>query len=355
VESLRGVLGGYPPPGQELRYQVVRPLARGGLGEIFVALDRELHREVALKEILAHHALDDGSRARFVQEAEITGGLEHPGVVPVYGLGAYVDGRPYYAMRLIRGETLKEALRRFHAGEPGATLRGLLTRFVSVCNAVAYAHSRGVLHRDLKPSNIMLGKYGETLVVDWGLAKAVGRPDVVADAGETTLLPHSSDVLVVTQLGAAVGTPAFMSPEQAEGRLEQLGPSSDVYSLGATLYVILTGRPPVQGADTPDVLTRVRAGNWPPPRAVQPEVAPALQAICLKAMALRPDERYGTALELAADIERWLADEPVTAWREPWSVQARRWVSRRRTLVASAAASPKTSATRRAATSTLPA
>src|SRR5207245_1335212 len=148
-----------------------------------VAEDQELHREVALKEIKEDRAHDAVSRSRFVLEAEITGGLEHPGIVPVYGLGQYADGRPFYAMRFVKGDNLKAAIRRFHEAErPGRdpserslALRQLLRRFVDVCNAVAYAHSRGVLHRDLKPANIMLGKYGETLVVDWGLAKCVGR------------------------------------------------------------------------------------------------------------------------------------------------------------------------------------
>jgi tRNA A-37 threonylcarbamoyl transferase component Bud32 len=176
---------GVPPAGS--RYRVLRPHAKGGLGEVFVAEDTELHREVALKEIQERYAHHGPSRGRFVLEAEVTGRLEHPGVVPVYGLGAYADGRPFYAMRFIRGETLKDAIERFHqtaasggrqpAGFSSLDFRQLLSRFVAVCNAIAYAHSRGVLHRDLKPANIMLGKFGETLVVDWGLAKAVGRRD----------------------------------------------------------------------------------------------------------------------------------------------------------------------------------
>ena len=163
------------------RYRVLRPHAEGGLGEVFVAEDQELHREVALKEIKKEYAREEVSRGRFVQEAEITGGLEHPGIVPVYGLGTYADGRPFYAMRFIKGDNLKAAIERFHATEPvrfdSLEFRQLLGRFVDVCQAVAYAHSRGVLHRDLKPGNIMLGKFGETLVVDWGLAKVVGRSD----------------------------------------------------------------------------------------------------------------------------------------------------------------------------------
>src|SRR5262249_20241143 len=162
-----------------VRYRILRPHASGGLGDVFVAEDQELHREVALKEIRPQHAHNTHSRGRFLLEAEITGGLEHPGIVPVYGLGQYADGRPYDAMRFIYGDNLKEAIRRFHEadvpgrdpGERALALRQLLRRFMDVCNAVAYAHSRGVLHRDLKPGNIMLGKFGETLVVDWGLAK----------------------------------------------------------------------------------------------------------------------------------------------------------------------------------------
>ena len=158
------------------------PHAKGGLGQVSVALDQELDRPVALKEIQDRHADEPHSRARFVQEAEITGKLEHPGIIPVYGLGHDASGRPFYAMRFIQGDSLKEAIAAFHGDEglkkdPVARmsrLRELLRRFTDVCNAVAYAHSRGVLHRDLKPGNIMLGPYGETLVVDWGLAKPVG-------------------------------------------------------------------------------------------------------------------------------------------------------------------------------------
>jgi tetratricopeptide (TPR) repeat protein/tRNA A-37 threonylcarbamoyl transferase component Bud32 len=330
------------PTSAGLRFRILRPHARGGLGEVFVARDEELHREVALKEIQERHADQPDSRARFLLEAEITGGLEHPGIVPVYGLGAYADGRPFYAMRFIRGDSLKDAIARFHradgpgrdVGERTLALRELLGRFIDVCNAIAYAHSRGVLHRDLKPGNVMLGRYGETLVVDWGLAKAVGRPEGAASTEEGALRPTAASDSAPTQLGSAIGTPAYMSPEQAAGRLDQLGPASDVYSLGATLYTLLTGQAPFTKDAEGAVLQKVQRGEFAPPRQVHGCVPAALEAVCLKAMALRPQERYPSPQALADDLEHWLADEPVVAYREPVAVRLGRWRRRHRALVA---------------------
>ena len=220
------------------RFRVLRPHARGGLGEVLVALDTELNREVALKQILERQADDPTSRTRFVLEAEITGGLEHPGIVPVYGLGSDDGGRPYYAMRFIKGDTLRDAIENFHSDEklkrdPGRkslALRQLLRRFVDICNAIDYAHTRGVLHRDIKPANVIVGKHGETLLVDWGLAKLIGRRDADLPAGEATLIPPSATGSAETLPGSAMGTPAYMSPEQAAGDLDRLSPRSDVYS-----------------------------------------------------------------------------------------------------------------------------
>ncbi|HWE35800.1 MAG TPA: protein kinase [Isosphaeraceae bacterium] len=333
------------------RFRILRPHARGGLGEVFVAHDGELGREVALKEIQDRHADNAESRARFLLEAEVTGSLEHPGIVPVYGLGHYPDGRPYYAMRFIRGDSLQEAVERFHA--PGGAaqdprrraveLQGLLRRFVAVCDTIAYAHSRGVLHRDLKPGNIMLGPFGETLVVDWGLAKPTGRAfadRVVPEpkAPQEALHPTVSGNSSATVAGTAVGTPQYMSPEQACGDLERLGPPTDVYSLGATFYHLLTGRAPFEDASVAQVLQQVRRGDITPPRRVNPGVPAPLEAICLKAMARDPEARYASPRDLARDIEHWLADAPVSAWREPWHDRVRRWVGRHRTAVTAAAA-----------------
>jgi serine/threonine-protein kinase len=342
------------------RFRILRPHARGGLGAVFVALDTELHREVALKQILDHHADDPVSRRRFLIEAETTGGLEHPGIVPVYGLGTYGDGRPYYAMRFVRGDSLKEAIDRFHGrvgtahqddadgrgtvvgahptdpGHRSLELRKLLRRFTDVCNAIDYAHSRGVLHRDIKPANVILGMHGETLVVDWGLAKPLGRSD--PGSGERTLLPSSSSGSSETLPGSALGTPSYMSPEQAQGDLDRLGPRSDVYSLGATLYCLLTGQPPHKGDDAAAILRAVQRGAFRPPRAIDPTIDAALEAVCLKAMALEPEDRYGSPRALAEEVERWMADERVTAWHEPWARSLTRWLTRHRVGVTAAGA-----------------
>jgi tetratricopeptide (TPR) repeat protein len=260
-------------------------------------------------------------------------------------------------MRFIRGDSLADLIPKFHAadaqdhdaGKQMLELRKLLGRFIDVCNAIEYAHSRGVLHRDLKPGNIMLGKYGETLVVDWGLAKSVQTTDQsrISNAPryrgpneEPPLVPTSGSGSAPTQMGSALGTPAYMSPEQVAGRLDELGPSTDVYSLGATLYHLLTGQPPIHdgAADVGEILRKVQRGDVPSPRSLRRSIPKPLEAICLKAMAVRSEDRYASAIEIASDVERWLADEAVLAYREPLSARVARWARRNRGWTQGAAA-----------------
>jgi WD40 repeat protein len=325
------------------RYRLTGFHAAGGLGVVYLAEDAELRRTVAVKRLSREAALQADAARRFVLEAEITGRLEHPGVVPIHGLCADDADEPYYAMRFIKGETLGDAIDRFHKKSTAATrnveLRRLLTHFVAVCETAAYAHSRGVIHRDLKPANIMVGQFGETFVMDWGLAKFVGAneaspPEAVA-TGPDPAEPGGAagDGIIPSVQGEKKGSPAYMSPEQARGENDRLGPASDVYSLGAILYHALTGRYPPEGKTRAEVIANVARGSFPPPHLVKPDVPKALEAVGLKAMAFQPEGRYAGAKELAADVERWLADEPVSAWREPFALRARRWLKRHRTLV----------------------
>ena len=330
------------PVGEEDRFQIVKEHARGGLGEVLLAEDRQLNRRVALKQIRDQWADHEHANIRFQQEAEITGRLEHPGIVPVYALGTRADGRIYYAMRFIKGESLEQATNNFHeqrGAEPLAAkaleFRNLLRRFTDVCNTISYAHSRGILHRDLKPANIMLGKYGETLVVDWGLAKQIDVDETESMRAESLIMPESGSGSAPTQYGSAVGTPQYMSPEQAAGRLDRMGPSTDVFGLGATLYHILTNRPPQSDDSIERILDRVEHGEFPRPREIDPGIPRSLEAVCLKALATRPSDRYPGPRELELDLERWLADEPVSVYSDPLSVRLGRWTRRHRALAMS--------------------
>lgn len=287
--------------------------ARGGLGEVARGWDDGLGREVAVKRLLPGAAADPRCRQRFEREAAVTARLEHPGVVPVYARTTDATGRDGYVMRFVRGRTLRDAARAYHAGAPDpVAFRGLLGRFTAVCAAVAYAHSRGVVHRDVKPANVLLGDFGETLLLDWGLAAesaecGMRNPEPVPARSP---IPHSA----LTQEGTVLGTPGYMAPEQARG--EAVGPPADVYSLGATLHTLLTDAAP-GGAGQPA----------PPP----------LLAVARKAMADDPAARYESPLALAADVDRWLADLPPTAHPDGFADRLRRWGRRNRTLVRIAA------------------
>jgi serine/threonine protein kinase len=303
------------------------------MGEVFVAWDTELHRRVAYKRLRADAEGRPDARHRFLFEAEVTARLEHPGIVPIYSLASGAGGPPGYAMRFVDGETFGEAVGRLHGGKLGGWnlgLRRLLQRLIAACQAVVFAHDRGIVHRDLKPANMLLGTFGETLIVDWGLAKNLATAE--SPTGGARADPLHSPVETVP--GTVMGTPSFMPPEQAGGG--EVGVPGDVYSLGATLYMLLAGRPPFERGTVPATLSAVRRGEVVPPRRVNRRVPQPLNAICLRAMALRPDDRYPGALELAADIERWLAGEPVEAWKEPFQLRVVRLLRRFRILWAAA-------------------
>src|SRR5262245_18888749 len=308
-------------PEQGERYTLSRLHATGGIGRVWLARDATLGRDVALKELRPERAGQPAVWGRFLKEAQITGQLEHPGIVPVYEVGRRPNDRaPFYTMRFVRGRILAEAARTYQErrarGEAGAMeLRELLTAVVGVCNAAAYAHSRGVLHRDLKPSNVVMGDFGEVSVLDWGLAKVIGDTEEAGAADRPLVALADEGSRNETMAGQVLGTPAYMAPEQAEGRLDLLDARTDVYGLGAILYEVLTGKSPFSGEQTDEVLRRVIHAPPEPPRALVPQTPRPLQAVCLKALAKRPADRYATAKGLAADVQHWLADEPVAAYR----------------------------------------
>jgi serine/threonine-protein kinase len=327
------------------RYTLTRLHARGGIGQVWLARDSALGREVALKELRPERANNPDLWARFLEEARITGQLEHPSIVPVYELARRADDQyPFYTMRFVRGRSLTEAAHDYHnrrrEGRAEALeLPTLLTSFVGICQAVAFAHSRGVIHRDLKGQNVVLGDYGEVILLDWGLAKVVNSSDPASATVVQPVapVPQGADSRDATQPGQVLGTPAYMSPEQAAGRFDQVDRRSDVYGLGAILYEILTGQPPFSGSGTDELLRRVREEEPTAPRRVNPEAPAALAAVCKKAIAKVPAARYGSAAELAHEVQRFLADEPVAAYRDPMPVRAGRWARRHRTMVAAAA------------------
>ncbi|MCO5170360.1 MAG: protein kinase [Planctomycetes bacterium] len=316
--------------------EVKGELGRGGMGRVLRALDRTIGREVAKKVLLDAAASSQGARARFLTEARVTGQLEHPAIVPVYEVGQEPTGEPYFVMKLVRGRSLADVLRatRDDPAHPNGQLPVLLRQFLKVCDAVAYAHARGVLHRDLKPANVMVGDFGEVLVMDWGLARAPGQADVEAGPGAAGPPPAGQ-----TQDGAVLGTPAYMPPEQAEGRREAVDERSDVYALGAILFELLALRPPFVGATPINIIKQVLVDAPPDPRAVAPRgraVPRELAAVALKALAKAPAARYPRAVDLAAEVTRFLDGLPVEALPMGPLARALKWAARHAELTAAA-------------------
>ncbi len=341
------------PPFHELsltsQFQLRQFHAQGGLGVIYVARDETLGREVAVKFCRSRFR-NSVEQRRLAREARITGRLAHPGIVSVLASGLSSSGLPCYVMPLIDGQTLHRAIRDFHdtieetpANNPFAAFRfrQLLQRFIAVCNTVAYAHDQGVIHRDIKPGNVMLGRFGETFLVDWGLAKSL-RPDDARDEPESSRLAgdgqESNRPLPEQTLpGQQIGTPAFASPEQVAGDVDQHDVRSDIFSLGATLYCLLVGQGPVKSSDLTSRKSASVLRDVPAPRKLNRAVPAELEAICLKAMAFEPPARYASALLLANDIEHYLADEPVDALPEPVTKHAGRWLRKHPRVVAGVA------------------
>lgn len=332
----------------ESRYQLSHLHATGGIGRVWLATDPSFEREVALKELRPERAANPSACLRFLREARITGRLQHPGIVPVYDLGTKPGSdEPFYTMRFVRGRTFAAAIQDYHekrtAGTTGALeRRELLSAFVGVCRAVHFAHDHGIIHRDLKPQNVVLGDYGEVMVLDWGLAKEVrnsasGNGNPSDQTTDLSASPHADFDLPNhdgTQEGQVLGTPAYMAPEQAAGRLDELGAATDVYGLGAILYELLAGAAPFNGPSTEAVLKRVREVPPLPPRSLVPTAPRPLEAVCRKCMEKVPSRRYPSAAALADEVRRFLADEPVTAFRDPLRTRVARWGRRRKPLVA---------------------
>ncbi len=306
------------------RYELEAEHGRGGIGRVVRARDRHLGRTVVVKELLRTNEL---AEAMFVREAMITARLQHPGIVPVHEAGRWPNGDPYYVMKMVSGRTLKEVIA---ATTSLADRLALLPHVIAVAEAVGYAHSQDVIHRDLKPANVLLGEYGETVVIDWGLARDLRSSDATPEPALSGATAGGAGTRTVT--GKVVGTPQYMSPEQARG--EWVDARTDVYALGAMLYEVLTARAPVGGESAQQVLDRVLAGPPEPLRKVAPGVPADLDAIVSKAMSRAPTDRYVTARELAADLKRFQTGQLVTAQVYGRWKLARRWIRKNRGYVA---------------------
>lgn len=319
------------------RYQRSTEIGRGGIGRVVLAFDSHMGRSVAVKELLFDDCpVPAPVLLRFLREARVTALLEHPNIVPVYELGQRDDGTPYYTMRVVHGRTLAEAIR------DGATLAErliLVNHYSGLCQAIAYAHSRRIAHRDIKPENVMIGEFGETIVLDWGMAKACAtdsetvRPiETPMDAASPSSQQSRFDGIggSMTVDGTVFGTPSYMSPEQARGEIASVNERSDVWSLGVVLFTILAGRPPFAGSTARELIAQVQSAPIPPLGTLDPTIPPELAAIAARALERDPARRYPTARELARDVQAYQAGAPVTVYDYSSIELLRRFVARNR-------------------------
>ncbi len=359
------------------RYDLRREIARGGMGAIMEVWDKELRRTLAMKVVLGSKTHADSSQSseevaerrlsRFLEEAQITGQLDHPGIVPVHDIGLDDDARVFFTMQLVDGSDLRKVFGLARLRKEGWNERRVVSLLVRVCEAMAYAHSKAVVHRDLKPANIMVGAFGEVYVMDWGLAKVLGTDEPPSRARSGDREESSSDEsgtdsdsgsdfarrsarvatdrsdsdspaddVLRTLDGDIVGTPAYMAPEQARGKLEEVGPHSDIYSVGAMLYHLITGHAPYEPLGEKVaahvILDAVRKGPPWPLRELQPDVDGELAAICEKAMSREPSARYESMMTLGEDLRNWVEGRGVRAYTSGALYQMRKWVARNRAL-----------------------
>jgi serine/threonine protein kinase len=325
--------------GDDARFENLEHYASGGLGDVYSGFDRTVRRQVAVKLLKPTLVTVPEAKGRFLNEAEITGGLEHPGIVPIYDSGITPDGQPYYAMRLLKGETLKGAIDQLHFKQTATAfsekLRALIRRLIDVCDVISYAHDQGVIHRDLKPANVLLGEYGESVVIDWGLARRESV-DGSTESDPASAIPDEisfgrEEDSRHTKAGSLLGTFGYMSPEQASGDLAKVNELSDVYSLGAVLFTILTGGSPQLSTENIDEqIDAACSANYPTARERNSEVPLPLDAICSRAMSRTPADRYSSASMFGNDMENWLSDLPIEARPDNFFDRAMRFVRKHR-------------------------
>ncbi|HPQ81204.1 MAG TPA: serine/threonine-protein kinase, partial [bacterium] len=320
-------------------FKVEKVLGQGGVGRVFLAIEKNIDREVAIKELIGERigANSERAMARFLREAKISGQLEHPNIVPVYRLDVRPDGRFYYVMRHVEGRTLLHAINEQAGKRPEKALAGrlgLLGDFIAVCEAMGYAHSKGIIHRDLKPSNVVIGEFGETIVLDWGLAKRLTDPETHDGAVEANDPSESDTGELRTMAGAKLGTPPYMAPEQVDHSLGTVDAKSDVYSLGVMLYLILTGEKPYIGK-AKEMMERIASAEpSPSPRRSDLSIPPELAAICEKAMTKERALRFADASELAAELKAYRDGRLVGVYAYSRKELFRRFISRNKAAVA---------------------